>query len=608
MPQNAPLVSFHGEHAKLPLPLRIFWRYFVTGQALRGPGDNATLLHRATVDYRARPYVRLTGPKWQRLGRRHAAITVPVLLLGLSATPWVALWGVAAYLAALALLGCAWCGRRAGQAYRHRKVNREWIDPAARVLANILGARYVKRTARRGIQLPGNWGAGRVGDQERLVARVAIPPGTPLSVALRKKIVENVGARLGIPAPVSADWREFGADVFVELFAAPLPPATVTWADLRSAILAAPDDQVVVGRKTGGHIVTVSLTEDSPHFLMSGAAGTGKTVLARVFLVQRALRGDGLLILDPKRFSHWRWAGGGKLPRDRVIYAYRDADLHETWMAIGEEIKRRIELPEDELAGQRRVFVMAEEANVQTKKLQRYWRGVRKELILAAKQAQADDAPFDPADLDPPIQSPAIVAMQETVCMGREIKIHAVVAAQRASASVFGGNGGDIRESFQGGRFIARWDRKLWKMLVDTLAYVACPTGPRGIWGLARGETFDIFRVPWLEESEALSEVLDSGPVYGPVLGQQTGRPQVDSETVQAISSAVTLATALDMLPGQDGPAALSMAGLRTAAGRPGFPEPLAKPDGRPYGRTEARLYDLASLVSWREGVLELAG
>lgn len=604
---STQLIRVRGERARVPLPLRILWRYFVTGSALRGPGDNATLLHRATVDYRARPYVKLTGPIWQRLARRHAAVTVPLALAALAVTPWVALWALWGYLTAVTVGACAWSVRRALLARRHSKINREWIDPAARVLATIIGARYVKRAARRGICLPAGWGAGAVGAQERLVARVAIPVGTPLSAALKKKITENVGARLGIPAPVSADWREYGNDVFVELSSAPLPPAEVTWDGLRAAVMAAADHEVVVGRKTGGHLVTVSLTEDSPHFLMSGAAGTGKSVLGRVFMVQRAMRGDGLIILDPKRFSHWRWAGGGKLPRDRVIYAYRDADLHETWVAVGEEIKRRIELPEEELEQQRRVFVVVEEANVQTKKLQRYWRGVRKELMVAAKQAQADDGPFDAADLDPPVQSPAIVAMQESVCMGREIKIHVVVMAQRASASIFGGNGGDIRESFQGGRFIARWDRKLWKMLVDTLAYVACPTGPRGIWGLARGEEFDIFRAPWLSEADALSEVLASGPVYGPVLGQQTGRGQVDGETVQAISSAVTLAAALDMLPGQSGPAALSIAALRKAAGRPGFPAPLDKPDGAPYGQTEARLYDLASLVSWREDCRELA-
>jgi hypothetical protein len=603
-----PLVSVRGEHASLPLLLRVLWRYFVTGQQLRGPGDNATLFHHATVDYRARPYVRLTRRKWERLVRRHAALTVPFWLAVWAVTPWVELWALWAYLAVLVLAAAGWAGHRGVLAWRHRRLNTEWIDPAAKVLSTILGTRYVKRAARRGIQLPAGWGAGKVGEQERLAARVAIPPGTALSAALRKKIVENVGARLGIPAPVSADWREFGTDVCVELYAAPLPPKEVTWADLRQAVADAPEDEVVVGRKTGGHLVKVSVSEDSPHFLMSGSSGTGKSVLARVFMVQRAIRGDGLVILDPKRFSHWRWAGGGKLPTDRVIYAYRDADLHEAWMAVGEEIRRRIELPEEELAQQRRVFVVVEEANVQSKKLIRYWRGIRKELMLAAKQAMADDAPFDPADLDPPVQSPAIVAMQDSVCMGREIKIHVVVMAQRASANVFGGNGGDIRESFQGGRFIARWDRKLWKMLVDTLAYVACPSGPRGIWGLAQGEEFHIFRVPWLSEPDALAEVLASAPVSGPVLGQQGGHGQVDSVAMVAIGQPVTLATALGQLPGQDGPAKLTLEGLRSAAGRDGFPRPLAKPDGTPYRPTEARLYDLDELIRWRQGVRELAG
>jgi hypothetical protein len=603
-----PLLSVRGEHTKIPIALRILHRYFITGQQLRGPGDNATFLHHATVDYRARPYTKLTRRKWERLARRHAAITVPFWLALWAVTPWVELWALWAYLAALVLGASSWGVLRVRTAWRGRRLNKEWVDPAARVLSEILGTRYVRRSARRGIQLPEGWGAGRVGQQERLAARVQIPVGTPLSVALKRKITENVGARLGIPAPVSADWREFGNDVCVELYAAPLPPDKVTWADLRRAIAEAPEDVVVVGRKTGGHLVQVSLSEDSPHVLMSGAAGTGKTVLGRVFMVQRAIRGDGLVILDPKRFSHWRWAGGGKLPTDRVIYAYRDADLHDAWMAVGEEIRRRIELPEDELEQQRRVFVVVEEANVQTKKLQRYWRGVRKELMLAAKLAQADDGPFDPADLDPPVQSPAIVAMQESVCMGREIKIHVVVMAQRASANVFGGNGGDIRESFQGGRFIARWDRKLWKMLVDTLAYVACPTGPRGIWGLAQGEDFHIFRVPWLSEPDALAEVLASGPVHGPVLGPQSGHGQVDSWTVPAVGQAVKLADALGQLPGQDGPARLTLEGLRTAAGRPGFPVPLDKPDGTPYGRTEARLYDLDELIRWREESRQLAG
>jgi hypothetical protein len=123
------------------------------------------------------------------------------------------------------------------------------------------------------------------------------------------------------------------------------------------------------------------------------------------------------------------------------------------------------------------------------------------------------------------------------------------------------------------------------------------------------GEDFHIFRVPWMSEEEMATACQKAAPVHGPVLGEQAGHGQVDgtvvghSETL-AITSAVTLANALDMLPGQDGPDKLSMDGLRTASRRPGFPAPLAKPDGQPYGQTEAKLYDLAELVDWRERVV----
>jgi hypothetical protein len=577
-------------------------RYLITGAPLWGPGDNATFLHRATVDHRARPYVRLSAPRWQRLARRHAAITAPALLL--AAAWWISLWPVLGYLAALLVAGLGWSIARMHRALTTGRSNREWVDPAARVLFTLAGGRYTRRAGRAAIDLPRGWGRN-AGDEGRPAVRVHLPVHVPLNARLKGQITENVGARLGIPAPVQGDWREAGEHVYVELSGAPMPPREVTWKSLEKAVAGAEEHEVVAGRGAQNHIVAASLIEDSPHFIISGAAGTGKSVLARVFMVQRAIRGDGIIILDPKRFSHWRWAGGGKLSTDQVIYAYRDADLHDTWMAIGEEIKRRIELPEDDLEHQRRVIIMVEEANVQTKKLTRYWRGLRKEIMLAAKQAQADDAPFEVADLDPPLQSPAIVAMQESVCMGRELKMHVIVAAQRASASIFGGNGGDIRESFQGGRFLARWDRKSWKMLVDTIAYVACPSRDRGVWGLATATGFEIFRVPWLSEADALAIVSGHGQVAtGPVLGQQrTGRLTAGTDR-PAIMSAVTLAMAIDELPGQDGPAAMSMAALRRASGRPGFPAPMAKPDGGQYAATEARLYRLDDLIAWRERAL----
>lgn len=618
MPQNvAPLISWRGERARLPLPLRVLGRYFITGQQLRGPGDNATFLHRATVDYRARPYLTLSGPIWQRLARRHAAVTVPALLL--VAAPWIGLRPVGLYMISLCAVAVTWTARASARAVRGWRTNRRWVDPAARTACSALGIRYTRRSGRQMIELPEGWGSGDEKEPRRQVARIHLPAGTALTKNVRLSLVDNTGARLGIPRPVQAEWSEAGPSVFVDLSAAPVPPREVTWASLERAVREADEDTIVLGRTAGGRLAEVSLAEDAPHIAMSGASGTGKSVLARVILAPRvALRGDGLLITDPKKFSHWRWAGDGKVDRRRIRYAWRTEDLHQAWLEVSQEMTRRIEMDEEDLACQRRVFVLIEEINTQTKRLARHWRGERKRIIAETKLKLAGDpaADVDLADLDPPLLSPAIVAMQELVGMGRELRMHAVAAAQRLSASVFGGNGGDTRESFQGGRLLAKWDRKLWKMLVDTIDYVACPSGPRGIWGLAKGDVFEILRVPFMSEPEALAMVTGrlAIPVHGPILGQQLGHGQVDGQVASghghdrpAITSAVTLAMAIGELPGQDGPLAISLARLRRASTEAGFPAPLAKPDGREYGQTEARLYALNELVDWREQVLARA-
>jgi hypothetical protein len=628
------IVTAHpmGWHA--PRGVALPWRYLVTGYPIRSPRDNASFLHDATEDYRRKPVTVLSRARWRRVLRRNAAVTVPLALEALAPVTWIPWWFGVTWLVLCGAAALAWLsvrlrkGMRVHNPYRWARtwrVRRDWQEPAAAVLVRVLGLSMHPSRARRLIELPHGWGTGdaTVEDAAPKVARIWLPAGSTLDAGTKKRVTENVGKRLGIPSPVG-EWNESGAAPFVDISGAPVPPREVSYASLLPAIARCKEDEIIVGRAAGGRFVTISLSADSPHVLMSGAAGTGKSVLVRVFLRQRIERGDGVIITDPKRFSHIRWAG--KLPADRVVYAHRDADLHAAWIAVAEETARRIELPEEELELQRRVFVVAEELNAQIKKLTRYWQGERRRIMNHAKAKLADcvercdgsksdglalalDEGLDEAELDPPTTSPAVVALQETVFMGRELRMHMVAAAQRASAGVFGGGGGDVRESFQGGRLIAKWDKKLWKMLVDTLDYVACPTGPRGIWGLAQGDEFIVFRAPFMDEAEMARACLAAAPVYGPVLGPQADRgsvegeswPSVDVESPRlAITSAVTLAMAIDSLPGQDGPEALSMAAFRKAASRPGFPEPLAKPDGQPYGQREARLYDLGQLTDWR--------
>lgn len=588
---NAPLVSFHGEHAKFPLPLRVLARYFLTGQPLRGPGDNATLFHRATVDYRARPYIRLTGPKWQRLARRHSALTVPALGSLASATPWVDLWMVGAYEAGLATAATAWGTYATTRALKDRTLNKRYIDPAARTLYAMAGVRYDRRAARDRVAVPAGWSPG-----DAVV--ITLPTDAPLTAAKERQLVSAVGGRMGI-VDAKGTWSRTGPAVRVEIVGTPLPPPVVTLEMLRKAIAAAPVGQPIVGWGTDGpeHI---DYAQDSPHVALSGAAGTGKTTLLRFLLAQRMSHGVGVIFLDAKRWSH-RWAH--HLPEERSQYWYRVPDIHNSLVALGEELQRRIECREDELGTFRTIDVVVEEINSLIKMLTGYWRGERKRIMNEAKALQKEDMDYDESDLDPPLLSPAVAAMQFAVNMGRELQIHMHVAAQRLEANVFGSNSGAaVRQSFQL-RLMAQWDRALWKMLANGQEYVAWPGGPRGLWGFVQGTEFKIVRVPDMSSAEAV-QLATSGTVDTAIFGQQHRVVQDDVQV--SITSAVTLATALDMLPGQDGPRALSMAGLRTAAGRPGFPAPLDKPDGQPYARTEARLYDLAGLMSWREEVLQL--
>jgi ABC-type cobalamin/Fe3+-siderophores transport system ATPase subunit len=339
--------------------------------------------------------------------------------------------------------------------------------------------------------------------------------------------------------------------------------------------------------------VHIDYEQDSPHVALSGAAGTGKTTLLRFLLAQRMAHGVGVIFLDAKRWSH-RWAH--KLPDDRAQYWYRVPDMHNALVALGEELQRRIDCDESELGTFRELDVVVEEINSLIKMLTAYWRGERKRIMNEAKALQREDMDYDEADLDPPALSPAVAALQFAVNMGRELQIHVHVAAQRLEANVFGSNSGAaVRQSFQL-RFMAKWDLQLWKMLASGHEYVAWPGGRRGLWGFVQDSEFVIVRVPDLAMADALAMATAGQDPSGPVLGQQLARP-LAKPVAKEVASGQKLATILGQLPGQDGPMAMSIDGLRKASQRPGFPLAIGQ-DG------VAKLYDVASVIEWREMAL----
>jgi ABC-type cobalamin/Fe3+-siderophores transport system ATPase subunit len=545
----------------------------VTGRPLFGPGDNATLLHHATVDYRGGPRMRLQRRRWERLARRHAALTVP---------PIVAIaghWPLVAYESALVGAAGAYAVIRARRLLADRGTNKRYIDPAARTLYAAVGARYDKRRARQDVAVPDDWAPG-----DPVV--VTLPTDMPLTAAKERALVRAVGGRLGI-VNAKGSWKRDQVRIRVDIQGTALPPTEVDMTRLMEAVAAAPLTQPIIGMGPDGP-VSLDYVQDSPHVALSGPAGTGKSTLLRFLMAQRMSHGVGVIFLDAKRWSH-RWAHD--LPADRCQYWYRIADIHNSLVAIGEELGRRIECDPSELGTFRTLDVVVEEANTLIKMLGTYWRGERRRIISEAKALKEADMDYDEADLDPPALSPAVAAMQFGVNMGRELQVHFHVAAQRLEANIFGSNSGAaVRQSFQI-RLMAQWDMALWKMLAGGHEYVAWPGGKRGLWGFVQGTEFVIVRVPDLDIEQSVQLATSGQDTYGAILGQDTrvSRP--------VIESGLPLSTILDMLPGQDTPDRLSLEGLRTAAKRPGFPAPVDT-DGRAY------LYLASDVQAWRERTL----
>jgi DNA translocase FtsK/SpoIIIE-like protein len=424
--------------------------------------------------------------------------------------------------------------------------------------------------------------AGRVEEQP---VRIALPPGKCGSVNVQKNLLAAVGGVLGMPDPL-AKWFLRGRHPYVELRPRRLPPAQVLFAGIKRHFEAADIDHPVIGLSAGNHVEVIDYENNSPHVMVSGGSGTGKSVLLKAILCQRMHHGAGLIMLDYKRVSH-RWAHN--LPG--CIYAWRIEDIHNVAVRAGVELERRIEtvLPEGDdtevdLVDFRVIDIMVEEINSLTPQLVAYWAEIR--------------------DSDAPTASPAVAAIKRIVNMGREYRMHVHIGAQRASANVFGANGGDIRESFQT-RLIAKWTVQTWKMLAQGLPFQRCPSGTRGIWARVQDDEVVIVRSPYLTNRQAREWAMSGVECPPTPLGEliPSGRPEgmrpADVRTDIA-PRLVSLSAALPQLPGKP----LSIEGMRTASKRPGFPVPIiigAAP--------KPSLYDLDALIDWkleREGFEQL--
>lgn len=325
---------------------------------------------------------------------------------------------------------------------------------------------------------------------DRSGATIGVPPSFTGADKGKDGIARAVTAKLALEAAEPA-WKLHGTSrPRVTYTLTQPPPGYLTWDDVAAEIASAKPDELVSGVGKRGAIIRASLTLDSPHFGISSGTGGGKSQLAAAWTVQALRRGDIVLFLDAKRFSHpWTFkdmdAEYGLLPN--VAYCRTVSDLHDAMCWLGVELDRRNAVAERTITARgdvrgdvgTRIWIIAEEMNLARGALKAHWAEIR--------------------DREDPKKSPAFTGLGAVSYAGRAVKMHLVVIGQMLTADVLGG--GDVRENI-GVRMLTRYTQNSWKMQAGDIP-MPPPSRVPGRWQqLASGEVTEV-QVPYLDMEQA---------------------------------------------------------------------------------------------------------
>jgi hypothetical protein len=323
-----------------------------------------------------------------------------------------------------------------------------------------------------------------------------------------------VGPRLGLP-DASTSWVIRGATAHVDLSPKRTPPTRLVFAEVRKLVLDASESKPFLGLAAGRVPLYADLDNDGPHVAVSAGTGAGKSTLLRLMLARRVRAGVGMVVCDYKVTSHPFLRRIAREDPHRAIYCTEEDEISEAILAVFAEFSRRREALKErpeELDTFRPVDLVVEELNSLASRLRTWWGHERRRIIADAKD-RGEDVPYVP------VVPPCVDALGQLVQMGRELRVHVHVAAQRLDASVLAPkDGGAVRESFAN-RFLARYTKKTWTMLADSVPFQAFPGGPRGIWASVQGGEVTFFRVPATTDQEAYELAMGGPPPSGPVLG-----------------------------------------------------------------------------------------
>ena len=344
---------------------------------------------------------------------------------------------------------------------------RAWGRPTHRALAKKMGAPPAKLEIAR----------------DRSTVVVGLPEEYVPSDRDKEEIVRAVTTKLALQSP-AVDWSQLhGQKPQVVFSPCPAPPPSyVPWEGaFAAAVQRAAANELVFGLGIRNAVSTAKYSQ-SPHLMIPGDSGGGKSNLAAVLLLQEMMRGSLIFNLDPKWISHL-WLQG--LPN--VVNAHDPEDLHLALVWLGKELDRRTKAAYRSAGGTGRVrgkvgdriVILCEELNYGMPGLKELW------LTMRA------------GDKSLPKQSPAISAMAALACAGRASDMHEWLIAQLMTVESTGVKDSTIRTN-AGIKAMARWATPGWNMAVGKHIPMPPQTTIPGRIQLVTGDGVEPAQVPYL--------------------------------------------------------------------------------------------------------------
>jgi hypothetical protein len=407
---------------------------FLTGFIVVGePKTNATFLLPAdkviTRGGRASKWQKMAG--YKRAEYRIGGLTGTSLSVYLYVWHRWILYGLGIAAITVVITVAAWLGRIH---WDKRVLTRDVIRPLHKMLAPLVD-QEAHVTAARWIDVPDDYASN---DSAKVV--ITLPEGFAATAEAKRLIPPLVASRLG--GEWDGTFKTTGKMPTLTMRRAPNPPDSVSLADLREAMLAAPEHAPVLGLGSHNKVISVDFNNDSPHIALSMGSGGGKSTAVRALVIQLIRNGADVEIIDiAKRGVSHLWAK--EIPG---VSIWRTAEsAHKALVRLGEEQEGRYDEiyidPSREKEFNRKVLVF-EELNASFKLLGDYWKRTRTK--------------------EDPKESPAVSAFASILFAGRQGRINAIVVAQSFTARAIGGP--ESRENFAV-RILGRYSLNAWKML-----------------------------------------------------------------------------------------------------------------------------------------------